>query len=306
MTLAVKEIKFTDFISRNPTENPEPEEIYDEEFVINAIAQLATVIARIGRIFNQSDGENETNGIDMHDTRSLIDTRRHQTNTSHIDCNYRAQQLYSNTYTNNHHSEMDNDQNARYFRVDGQLRYHWGADQEIMTIINKRDKSPETSELVARRKELAKPGAMRPHWNKNLDREIYVPRRPEENERREIKRIDPRLKRKERESHIGGGYFRDFGDEIPQKKTGQDEETHKDAESTTSNNSEEAVATHEPGAYPAIPVQEYRDGPIEEIAVHYVRINRVETKAKRNKQQDNVRSAELNAKFGDAYQRDNS
>ena len=66
-------------------------------------------------------------------------------------------------------------------------------------------------------------------------------------------------------------------------------------ESTTSTNSENAVATHEPGAYPAIPVQEYRDGPIEEIAVHYVRINRiVEQKAKRNKQQeDNIGSAEL-------------
>ena len=300
--IAGKEIKFTNFISRNSTENPEPEENYEEEIVINAIAQLATVSARIGRIFNQSDGENETNGTDMHDTRSLIDTRRHQTNTSHNDSNYRALQLHSNTHTNNQYLEMDNDQNARYFRVDGQLRYHWGADQEIMTIINKRDKSPETSELVTRRKELAKPGAMRPHWNKNLGREIYVPRRPKENERREIKRIDFRLKRNERESQIGGGYFRDFGDEIRQR-TGQDEETHKDAESTTSNNSQEAVATHEPGAYPAIPVQEHRDGPIEEIAVHYVRTNRVvETKAKRNKQQeDNVRSA---ARSGDTHQRD--
>ena len=93
---------------------------------------------------------------------------------------------------------------------------------------------------------------------------------------------------------MGGSYFRYFGDEIPQR-TGQDEETQKDAESTTSNNPEEAVATHEPGAYPAIPVQEYRDGPIEEIAVHYKITNRVvETKAKRNKQQeDNVRSARL-------------
>ena len=230
----------------------------------------------------------------MHDTRSLIDKRRHQTNTSHINSNYRALQLHSNTYTNSHHSEMDNDQNARYFRIDRQLRYHWGADQEFITIINKRDKSPETSELVTRRIELAKPGAMRPHWNKILGREIYVPGRPEENERREIKWINLGLKRKERESHIGGGYFRDFGNEIPQR-TGQNDKTHKDAESTISNNSEEAVATHEPGAYAAIQVQEYRDGPIEEIAVHYVRINRVlETKAKRNKQQeDNVRSAEL-------------
>ena len=137
----------------------------------------------------------------MHDLRSLIDTGRHQTDTSHIDSNYRAQQLYSKTYTNNHPCEMDNDQNARYFRLDGQLRYHWGADQEFMTIMNKRDKSPETSELVARRSELAKPGATRSHWNKNLGREIYVPRRPEENERQEIKRIDLRLKRKERFSH---------------------------------------------------------------------------------------------------------
>ena len=51
---AGKEIKVTDFVSRNPTEKPEPEENYKEEFVINAIAQLATVNACIGRIFNQS------------------------------------------------------------------------------------------------------------------------------------------------------------------------------------------------------------------------------------------------------------
>ena len=74
---AGREIKFTDFISCNPTKKPEPEENYEEEFVINAIAQLAAVNARIGRIFNQSDRENETNGINTNDTRSLIDTRRH-------------------------------------------------------------------------------------------------------------------------------------------------------------------------------------------------------------------------------------
>ena len=43
-------------------------------------------------------------------------------------------------------------------------------------------------------------------------------------------------------------------------------------------------------------MQEFRDGPIEEIAVRYVRINRViANKAIRNKtQEDNVRAAELN------------
>ena len=63
---------------------------------------------------------------------------------------------------------MNNEQNGRCFRVEGRLRYHWGANQETTAIINRRDKSPETSELVTRRIDLSKPGAMRPHWNKNL------------------------------------------------------------------------------------------------------------------------------------------
>ena len=67
--------------------------------------------------------------------------------------------------------------------------------------------------------ELARPGSLRPHRNKNLGREIYITRRPDEDERREIKRIDIQLKRKIRESHIGGGYFQNFGDERPQRQT---------------------------------------------------------------------------------------
>ena len=191
----------------------------------------------------------------------------------------------------NYYSEMNNDQNARYFRVEGQLRYNWGSDQEIMAINNRRDKSPETSELVTRRIELAKPGAMRLHRNKNLGREIYVPRRLEENKEGKSNELISNLRRK-KESHIGGGSFRDFGDEIPQsntqdqtnrEETRHENETNRDAESTTSNNSHEAAATQASVAYPAIPVQQYRDGPIEEIAVHYVRLNRiVEEKGKRN------------------------
>ena len=295
---AGKELKFTDFISRNPTENTELEENYEEEFVINAIAQLATANARIGQIFNQSNDATTANETNMHDTRSLIDTRRYQTNKSHIDSNYSIQQHPPDI---DYRKMNNNENNTRFFRTDGQLRHHWGADDDIMTIINRRDKSPETAELVRKRIQLARPGVMRPHWNKNLGREMYKPRRPEEDERREIKRIDIQLRRKIRESHIGGGYFQNIGDEFPQGQNTEQQqqlertETNKDTESTASNNSEEAITTHEPGTYPAIPFQEYRDGPIEEIAVHYVRINRVvEEKAKRNKQQEeNVRSAEL-------------
>ena len=78
---AGKEIKFTDFISSNPTETAEPEENYEEEFVINAIAQLATVNGRIGRIFDQSENSDTAN---MHDTSySWTGTRYSKTNTNH-------------------------------------------------------------------------------------------------------------------------------------------------------------------------------------------------------------------------------
>ena len=68
-------VKFTDFISWNITKNPEPEENY-EELVINAIAQLATVNACMGRIFNQSEAAKTVNETNMHDKLLLIDTRR--------------------------------------------------------------------------------------------------------------------------------------------------------------------------------------------------------------------------------------
>ena len=61
---------------------------------------------------------------------------------------------------------MNDNQSARYFRVEDQLRYHWGADEELMSIIITRDKSPELSELVTRRIKSASPGAIRPLWNK--------------------------------------------------------------------------------------------------------------------------------------------
>ena len=188
---AGKEIKFTDFINHNTSEKPESEKKYDEEFVPNAIAQLATVNSRMGRFFNQSDDANTTNETNMHGTRSLIDTRHRQTNNGHIHSIYRTEQHFLEI----DHSEINYiDNNARLFRIEGQLRYHWGADDEIMTILNRRDKAPKTRELVRRRTELARPGAMRPQWNKNLGRDIYLPRRPEENEKREIKRIDLQLK----------------------------------------------------------------------------------------------------------------
>ena len=70
---------------------------------------------------------------------------------------------------------------------------------------------------------------MRHYYNKRPERQILVPRRPEKEERKEIKRIDLRLKRKEehRVTHISCGYFRNFGDQIPQDRKNRKNPVHR-------------------------------------------------------------------------------
>ena len=214
-------------------ETAELEENYKDEFVINAIAQLATVNGRIGRIFDQSENSNTAN---MHDTRTRTGTRNSKTNTNHSNLNSTANQINNTIHGNRKtHIEltMDNNNNNRQipdrFVLNDKLKYHWGADDEIMKIINRRDNSPETQELVERRIELTRPGHMRHHWHKKLEREILLPRRPDDVDRKEIKRIDIRLRRKEenRVTHIGGGYFKNFGDEIHKHLAHQRKSTRK-------------------------------------------------------------------------------
>ena len=90
----------------------------------------------------------------------------------------------------------------------GKLKYHWGANDEIMEIINRRDSSPETRELVERKNELTRPGHMRYQRHKKLEGEILLPRRPDEGDRKEIKRIKIRQQREKecRDTHFRDGY----------------------------------------------------------------------------------------------------
>ena len=142
---------------------------------------------RIGRIFNQSDAANTVSETNMYDTHTLIHTRRCQAIKSHSNFNCHTLQPLIDNITAKYSTINNNNvnQNVRFFRTDGQLLYHWSADDKIMTTINRREKSVETTELVRRRIELARRSGMRPQLNRGLGREIYVPRRPEENERRE-------------------------------------------------------------------------------------------------------------------------
>ena len=110
---AGKEIKFTNFISRNPTENADPEEKYEEEFVINAIAQLATVNEPIGRSFNQSENSNTTKTDNMHDTRNWYEPlqnkqRPFKFNTDRIPDNYGQKRTIDRSTTNRQFRKENN------------------------------------------------------------------------------------------------------------------------------------------------------------------------------------------------------
>ena len=82
--------------------------------------------------------------------------------------------------------------------------FHWGATTEIMEIIRRRRKSPETLRLVERRLEISRPGTMRRKFDMNAQRQIWVPSRPNKRSREEIAEIDGELL--SRANRLGGGY----------------------------------------------------------------------------------------------------
>ena len=106
----------------------------------------------------------------MIDKRTLTATRHYQTNKRHIDPNYVTPQPHSGKAIIDY-STMNNN-NIENNRIDVQLPYQWGADDEIVAIKNRREKSPETTELVSRRVELARPGATRLQLNRNQAEKI--------------------------------------------------------------------------------------------------------------------------------------
>ena len=88
--------------------------------------------------------------------------------------------------------------------MDRQNFYHWGSRREIMEIIRRRNKSPETRRLIEQRNELARPGTLRPRYDHYSQRTVFAPSRPNKGSREENAEIDPEIMR--RANRLGGGY----------------------------------------------------------------------------------------------------
>ena len=71
--------------------------------------------------------------------------------------------------------------------------FHRGTTTEIMEIIQRREKSPETRRLVERPLEIARTGMMRRRYDQNAQRRIWVPSQPNKRSREEVAEIDGEL-----------------------------------------------------------------------------------------------------------------
>ena len=124
--------------------------------------------------------------------------------------------------------------------------YHWGVTREIMEIIRRRNKSPETRRLVERKEALARPVTMRRRYDPQSQRMIFTPSRPNKRSQDEIAEIDAELT--QRAYRIGGGY-RPIQEEEVEEEEEEDpeapEEGEVQAEQNTVDTEEDSVIMRE-------------------------------------------------------------
>ena len=223
--IAGSNLKFANFLSRNPVENATTEDVYDEQYVINILSEQAELNRKYGQIFaDQSQSATErtkTTEINSNDQSQRnrtfeknrdVNKNREQAN---LIVNNRRQKAKTESHTrksksnlnpnSNSNSNRTSLQNFSVFKTEMDRDYfHWGATAGIIEIIRKRRKSPETLRLVERRLEISRPGTMRRKFDMNAQRQIWVPSRPNKRSREEIAEIDSELL--SRANRFWGGY----------------------------------------------------------------------------------------------------
>ena len=215
--IAGSNLKFTDFLSRNPVENAATEDVYDEQYVINILSEQAELNLKYGSLFvDQLHNASKRNK--MNETKSDDHSKHNRTFENNRDVNKNRDQA---RFTSNnsreklkpeskirnatlHQNSISNSNLILPFKNEMDREYfHWGATTEIMEIIRRRRKSPETLRLVERRLEISRPG-MRRKFDMNAQRQIWVPSRPNKRSREEIAEIDGELLTQA--NRLGGGY----------------------------------------------------------------------------------------------------
>ena len=224
--IAGSNLKFTDYLSRNPVEGATPEDIYDEEYVINILSEQAKLNAKYGQLFaDQSDTSKRETEIKNDRSENKIEQQENQSQAGRKFENKNGVNKISRSEKNTsgqseicasesscklkQHSNIIQkkkfpNSNSEITDMDRENFYHWGATREVMDNIRKRNKSPETRRLVELRNALSKPGTLKKRYDLHTQRTIFAPTRPNKRSREEIAEIDAELL--QRTHRLGGGY----------------------------------------------------------------------------------------------------
>ena len=222
--IAGSNLKFTDYLGRNPVGGPIPEENYDEEYVINILTEQAELNLKYGQKFaNQSESSKikaETGNGTSEEQIEKIDNQSHSNRTFEKDYGVdKIQQSENNTSGQSDIStpsssclpeenskivqnKIKSDLHMEFTEIDRDNFHHWGATRELMDIIRRQNNSPETSRLVEQRSTLSRPGTLRRRYDHQTQRTVFVSTRPNKRSREETAEIDAELLR--RANRLGG------------------------------------------------------------------------------------------------------
>ena len=299
--IAGSNLKFTDFLSRNPVESASNEDVYDEQYVIIILSEHAELNVKYGTLFtDQSQVAPEKNKTteehfnnQSHQNRIFENNRdvnkmNKQTNSAPNKRQRKAKTESSIRYLNSNSNQNSNLlNNLPLFRNEMDRDYfHWGATAEIMEIIRRRRKSPETLRLVERRLEISRPGTMRRKFDMNAQRQIRVPSRPNKRSRQEIAEID--VEWLTRANRFGGGYQpleerMEETQETPQPEMAEETEQESEGESQVIRGDN----------FPIVDIKAYNT---EGKEAQFIQINQIIKKATGNQKntEETIKKAEFN------------
>ena len=300
--IAGSNLKFTDYLSRNPVEGATPEDNYDEEYVINILSEQAKLNAKYRQLFaDQSDtskrvteiengrSENKTeqqnnqsqasrifenkNGVNKINRNEKSTSGQSDISASKLSCSLNHQNVIQKKNLNTEITEMDRDN-----------FYHWGATREIMEIIRRRNKSPETRRLVDLRNNLSKPGTLRRRYDPHTQRTIFAPTRPNKRSREEIAEIDAELI--QRTNRFRGGYH------SLTEETGEPQNTEESEIEPEQPETEEDSLILRGDNLPIVDLSKFNT---EGKEAHYIQINHIVGKLSGNKKitEDTIKKAEF-------------
>ena len=305
--IAGSNLKFTDFLSRNPVENATTEDVYDEQYVINILSEQAELNLKYGSLFvDQSRNAPKRNK--MNETKSDDQSKHNRTFENNRDVNKNRDQA---KFTSNnsreklkpeskirnvtlHQNSISNSNLLPPFKNEMDREYfHWGATIEIMEIIRRRRKSPETLRLVERRLEISRPGTMRRKFDMNAQRQIWVPSRPNKRSREEIAEIDGELL--SRANRLGGGY-QPIEDRTAEDEDPNNNDNHQQPEIIEEENEPESEGESQIIRGDNFPIVDLKAYNTEGRKAQFIQINQVVEKMTGDKKatEDAIKKAEFN------------